>query len=79
VDEATFVLATLKDGTTIGGRMALGSYAASAKDGRDLYIAEIWALPDKEGEDWTPVTPRRGALIKGEEIRFIEFSGGEDG
>jgi Family of unknown function (DUF6338) len=79
VDEATFVLATLKDGTTIGGRMAFGSYAASAKDGRDLYIAEIWRLPDTEGGDWIPVMPRRGALICGDEIRYVEFSGGQDG
>jgi hypothetical protein len=79
VDEATFVLATLKDGTGIAGRLAFGSYAASAKDGRDLYIAEIWELPDEKGEDWIPVAPRRGALICGDEIRFIEFSGGQDG
>jgi hypothetical protein len=79
VDETTFVLATLKDGTTIGGRLAFGSYAASAKEGRDLYIAELWRVGDGERADWEPVTPAHGALICGDEIRYLEFSGGFDG
>lgn len=76
IDEGTFVLATLKDGTTIAGRMAMGSYAASAKDGRDLYIAELWKAPDKGSSDWTKLEPERGALICGDDIRYIEVFGG---
>lgn len=79
VDDTTFVLATLKDGTTLGGRLAPGSYAAAAKDGRDLYIAELWRLPGDDTGDWEPVTPAHGALICGDEIRYLEFSGGHDG
>ena len=75
-NERTFVLATLKDGTTIGGRLVPGSYAASAKDGRDLYIAELWELPEEEGGVWRPMESPRGALICGDEIRYVEFSGG---
>jgi hypothetical protein len=79
VDEATFVLATLKNDTKIAGRFAFGSYAASAKDGSDLYIAELWDLPEAEGDDWSPVNPPRGVLISSDEIRYVEFSGGRDG
>lgn len=71
----TYVLTTLKDGTTVAGRMKEGSFAASAKDGRDLYIAELWDI--SEIGDWTPADPVRGMLLCGEDIRYVEFFGGE--
>jgi hypothetical protein len=71
----TFLLVTLKDGTTIAGCMAGRSFAASAKDGRDLYIGQVWEVPEGEG-DWKQVKPDRGVLICGDDIRYIEFFGG---
>jgi hypothetical protein len=71
----TYVLATLKDGTTVAGRMKEGSFAASAKDGRDLYVAELWDIT--EAGDWTPADPARGMLLCGDDIRYVEFFGGE--
>lgn len=70
----TFILVTLKDGTSVAGRMSQGSFAASAKDGRDIYVNEVWNAP--ELGDWEPLTPERGMLISGDEVRYIEFFGG---
>ena len=79
--ENTFILVTLKDGQAVAGRMTDGSFAASAKDGRDVYIGELWSAPEGEGGEgeeegeWTKLEPERGLLICGEDIRFIEFFG----
>jgi hypothetical protein len=70
----SFLLVTLKDGATVAGRMQDGSFAASAKDGRDLYLAEIWTVPDTGV--WKKLEPARGLLICGDDIRHIEFFGG---
>lgn len=70
----TFILVTLKDGTSVAGKMSEGSFAASAKDGRDIYVQEVWNVPDVG--DWQPLTPPRGMLISGDEVRYIEFFGG---
>lgn len=76
IPEGAFILVTLKDATTIAGRMAAGSFSASAKDGRDIYIKEVWEVPDS-GE-WRRLEPERGLLICGEEIRYVEFFGGSN-
>jgi hypothetical protein len=55
--------------------MAGRSFAASAKDGRDLYIGQVWEVPEGEG-NWKQVKPDRGVLICGDDIRYIEFFGG---
>jgi hypothetical protein len=73
--EGTYLLVTLKDGTTVAGRMGRGSFSASAKDGRDVYISELWDAPDDGGE-WTKLEPERGMLICGDDIRHVEFFGG---
>lgn len=71
--ENSFILVTLKDGRSVAGRMAEGSFAASAKDGRDLYIRELWEA--REDGEWVRLEPARGLLICGEDIRYIEFFG----
>jgi hypothetical protein len=72
----TYLLVTLKDGSTVAGRMVGGSFAASAKDGRDLYIGEVWTVP--AAGPWRKLEPARGLLICGDDIRYIEFFGGHD-
>jgi hypothetical protein len=69
-----FVLVTLKDGTTVAGRWAETSFASSAKDGRDIYIAEVWDNPDNGA--WVPLDPPRGMLLCGGDIRYVETFGG---
>lgn len=70
----SFVLLTLKDGSMVAGRMLEGSFAASAKEGRDLYLGEIWTVPATG--PWEKLEPPRGLLISGDEVRYIEFFGG---
>lgn len=69
----TFLLVTLKDGTLIAGRMKEGSFASSAKDGRDIYIAELWQIA-ADGQ-WSIAEPARGMLLCGDDIRYVEFFG----
>ncbi|HEX8622387.1 MAG TPA: DUF6338 family protein [Allosphingosinicella sp.] len=72
--EGAFILVTLKDGTTIAGRWAETSFASSAKDGRDVYVAEVWDIPDSGA--WVPLDPPRGMLLCGGDVRYIEIFGG---
>jgi Family of unknown function (DUF6338) len=67
----TYVLATLKDGSRVGGIMGSDSFASSSKDERDLLIEDIWTIDPKEG--WQQADPPRSALLVGNEIHYIEF------
>lgn len=71
---STYLLVTLQDGSRIAGRWAVGSFAASGKDERDLLIAEMWK-PGFEGEAWTQLTPPRAVLVCGKDIKSIELFG----
>ena len=71
IPESTFVLITLADGTQVAGRMTRNSFASSSKEERDLFIEEVWKVPDGGGE-WEPLKPVRGILICGKDIRFVE-------
>ncbi|MBV9931519.1 MAG: hypothetical protein JO013_11315 [Alphaproteobacteria bacterium] len=72
--EGDFVLATLTDDRQVGGRWVPGSFASSAKDGRDVYLAEVWDIP--ANGPWIPAAPPRGILLCGADIRYIEVFGG---
>lgn len=72
--KGTFVLVTLKDGSSAAGRMAERSFAASSRDGRDIYIQEMWEVPAGGGA-WTRAEPARGVIVCGEDIRFVEVYG----
>ena len=58
----------------LAGRWAETSFASSAKDGRDIYIAEVWDNPDNGA--WVPLDPPRGMLLCGGDIRYVETFGG---
>jgi hypothetical protein len=66
----TFILVTLKNGTTIPGKMAKDSFASSNEEERDLLIEELWQID--QGGQWSPASPPRSALICGNEIRLVE-------
>lgn len=68
--EETMVLITLSDGAQVAGKMTRDSFASSSKDERDLFIQEVWEVP--EGAPWQPLIPARGILLCGKDIRFIE-------
>lgn len=72
--EGAYILITLKDGSTVAGRWARGSFASSAKDGKDIYVAEVWEVPATGG--WVQLTPPRGLLLSGDDIRYVESFGG---
>jgi Family of unknown function (DUF6338) len=71
VKENTYVLATLKDGSRVGGVMSGDSFASSSKEERDLLIGEVWEV-DNENV-WKRADPLRSALLVGNEIHYIEF------
>lgn len=69
--EETMILVTLGDGSQVAGKMTRNSFASSSSEERDLFIQEVWQVPD-DGSAWTPLTPARGILICGKDIRFVE-------
>lgn len=73
INEAEWVRVTLKDGTKIAGYFGANSFASSVESERDLYIEEMYYTDICES--WERLIPSRGILIKGEEIKYIEFLG----
>lgn len=69
--ETTWIIVTLDDGSHVYGRFSTGSFASSDCDDRDIYIEEIYNIDDKG--NWTAVPRCDGILIRGENIRYIEF------
>lgn len=73
LSEGTYLLVTLKDATTVAGRWTAASFASAAKDGRDIYLGEVWDIPDSGA--WVPLAPPRGILLFGDDVRYIEIFG----
>ncbi len=71
IPKNTYVLATLADGSQVGGLMGSTSFASSSKDERDLLIEDIWRVDEKN--EWERADPPRAALLCGSDIRYIEF------
>jgi Family of unknown function (DUF6338) len=71
LDANAVLLVTLKDGAAVFGRWVGSSAASAESDVRDLYLGEIGSI-NARGE-YVPKTPRRGAYIAAEEIRWIEI------
>jgi hypothetical protein len=70
-----FVLVTLQDGKQVAGWMGLLSMASSDPDKRDLYIEEVYTIP--ENGPWQPAPGSGGILIEAGQIAYIEFKGAE--
>ena len=71
LEEGTFVLVTLADGTTFRGLMGEHSFASSSREERDILLEEVWA-EDASGT-WTALQPRRSVLLCGKDIRYVEI------
>jgi len=71
------VLATLKDGRVIGGFYGRDSFAAYAKDGRDLYLQQRWTL---DSDNWfeQPANDTHGLWIPTEEVVSLELYDPDD-
>ena len=67
---ASWVLVTLKDGTRFAGFCGSDSFISSDPQERDMYIQRIYSL-DAE-ERWVDQGDK-GLLVRGSEIRSIEF------
>ena len=70
-DERRWVLVTLKDGGSVAGQFGGASFASSEPDERDIYIQKVYRV--KQGQPWEPIESNDGILIRGDEIRYIEF------
>ena len=66
-----WVLVTLKDGGQVGGLWGPNSFASSDSQERDLFIETVFKV-SQQGQ-WVKVPRSSGILIKGDEIRHIEF------
>ncbi len=66
-----WVVATLKNDTTLAGYLGDESFASNDRGERDLYIQDIYTIDDKG--NWEPAPGNDGVLIKGSEIAYIEF------
>ena len=71
IEEGTYILATLKDGSQVGGLYAGASFASSSKDERDLLIGDVWTVDNQN--QWVRATPPRSALLCGGDIHYIEI------
>ncbi|MHC2019414.1 DUF6338 family protein [Methylobacterium sp. CM6247] len=67
-----FIMVTMADGSTATGIFGALSFASSDPSERDIYIEELWDVPDN-GSVWTRQEPRRGILIPAKEIRYVNF------
>jgi hypothetical protein len=72
-DHAVWVLVTLKDGSQVAGLYGSRSVASSEPSERDLYIQEIYRITS-DGP-WQRIPRSDGILIRGDQIRHIEFWG----
>lgn len=69
-----FIMVTMTDGATAAGVFGPESFASSDPAERDIYIEELWDVPE-DGGPWTPRASRTGVLIPAKEIRFVNFWG----
>lgn len=69
--EITWIIVGLKDDKKFYGKFSTKSYASSKESERDIYIEEVFAL--EKGGCWKKHANTDGVLIKGDQIRFIEF------
>lgn len=66
-----WILVTLKDGTKFAGWWGSASFASSEPTERDIYIEQMFEIPEDDHAPWAPTS--RSVLIFQGEIRTIEF------
>ena len=67
-----FVLITLNEGGVIAGFFGEGSAASSDPERRDIYIEQVYRIPD-DGGPWQQVEKSLGIYIDAAKIAHIEF------
>lgn len=71
IDAPTWALVTMNDGSTVAGLFGSQSFASSDPSERDLYLQEVLRAAD--GGTWQRVARNEGILIRGDQIKYIEF------
>lgn len=71
--KAYWVRITLQDGSMIGGRFGGKSFASSYPVDEDIYIEQIYQLDESGSFVRDPVPRSAGALIRGKDVKFVEF------
>lgn len=69
--KGTYVLVKLQNGTLYAGLMGKHSFASTATGERDLYLEQVWSI--EAGGPWKILEPRRGVLLCGRDIRWVEI------
>lgn len=70
--KAVFVKAGTKSGAVVAGYYGAESFAAYAKDGRDLYLEERWSLDD-QGDFDRRLNGDAGLWLPAADVDYIEF------
>lgn len=68
----SYVLVHLKNGSKIAGEWADGAFASHVPGERDILLERLWTN-DEDEETWTPIEPKRSALICQGDIQIVEF------
>lgn len=66
-----WVHVTLKDGSVVAGYFGGASFASSSPQERDLYIEQLWTVPD--AGHWVRAAEGKVILLMKDDIRFIEI------
>jgi hypothetical protein len=75
VNQETFLWIKLNSGTIYVGKFGWSSFASSNPSERDIYLQEVWNMPE-DGSAWRLLEPARGVLLCGKDIQRVEIFGG---
>lgn len=70
-EHGTYVIVTLNAGQKYAGPWSKTCFASSTPTERDIYLDEVWDAKDSGA--WTRLSPRRGILLCGNDIKSVEF------
>jgi hypothetical protein len=68
IEQGTYLLIQMKDGTSYRALVTEDSEFSSDRNMIDIYLGQTY-----DGEDWTPANPPRSVYIIGSEIKVIEI------
>lgn len=71
IKDRLWVIVTLKDGSSVTGTFSSKSFVSSDEKDRDLYLEEVYDVLDTG--PWEKVPRTQGILIRGDQIKHIEF------
>lgn len=71
--EPLLVLATLTDGSRLGGLWGGNSFASSYPADEDIYVEQAWELEPESGRFIRPAQRTAGFWVSAKSIRYLEF------